>query len=82
MILLTGATGYIGSHTWLELLQAGIRVVGLDNFINSSPVALSRIESLASQKLEFIEGDVCDKSFLESVFKAHPIEGVIHFAAL
>ena len=59
MILLTGATGYIGSHTWLELLLAGNRVIGLDNFINSSPLALTRIESLAGQKLEFIEGDVC-----------------------
>jgi UDP-glucose 4-epimerase len=82
MILLTGATGYIGSHTWLELLQAGNRVIGLDNFINSSPLALSRIEALAGQKLEFIEGDVCDKAFLETVFKKYPIKGVIHFAAL
>jgi UDP-glucose 4-epimerase len=82
MILLTGATGYIGSHTWLELLQAGNRVIGLDNFINSSPLALSRIEALAGQKLEFIEGDVCNKAFLDTVFKKHPIKGVIHFAAL
>jgi len=82
MILLTGATGYIGSHTWLELLLAGNRVIGLDNFINSSPLALSRIESLAGQKLEFIEGDVCDRAFLERVFNQYPIKGVIHFAAL
>ena len=82
MILLTGATGYIGSHTWLELLQAGQRVIGIDNFINSSPLALARIESLAGQKLEFMEGDVCSKAFLESVFKTYPIKGVIHFAAL
>ena len=82
MILLTGATGYIGSHTWLELLQAGQRVIGIDNFINSSPLALARIEALAGQKLEFVEGDVCNKAFLESVFKQYPIKGVIHFAAL
>jgi UDP-glucose 4-epimerase len=82
MILLTGATGYIGSHTWLELLLAGNRVIGLDNFINSSPLALARIESLAGQKLEFIEGDVCDRAFLEMVFNQYPIKGVIHFAAL
>ncbi|MBU3670773.1 MAG: UDP-glucose 4-epimerase GalE [Polynucleobacter sp.] len=82
MILLTGATGYIGSHTWLELLQAGQRVIGIDNFINSSPLALARIEALAGQKLEFVEGDVCSKAFLESVFKQYPIKGVIHFAAL
>ena len=82
MILLTGAAGYIGSHTWLELLQAGKRVIGIDNFINASPLALGRIESLAGQPLEFMEGDVCDKAFLESVFKKYPIKGVIHFAAL
>jgi len=82
MILLTGATGYIGSHTWLELLLAGNRVIGLDNFINSSRLALARIESLAGQKLEFIEGDVCDRAFLETIFNQYPIKGVIHFAAL
>ena len=82
MILLTGATGYIGSHTWLELLQAGYQVLGVDNFVNSSPKALARLESLSGQKLEFIQGDVCDPAFLESVFQSHPIKGVIHFAAL
>lgn len=82
MILLTGATGYIGSHTWLELLLAGYGVVGLDNFVNSSPKAIARIESLAGKKLEFIQGDVCDAAFLESVFSLYPIKGVVHFAAL
>lgn len=82
MILLTGATGYIGSHTWLELLLAGYRVIGIDNFINSSYLALGRIEKLSGQKLEFVEGDVCDKAFLESIFQKYPIKGVIHFAAL
>ena len=82
MILLTGATGYIGSHTWLELLLAGYQVLGVDNFANSSPKALARLESLSGQKLEFIQGDVCDRAFLESVFQSHPIKGVVHFAAL
>jgi UDP-glucose 4-epimerase len=82
MILLTGATGYIGSHTWLELLLAGHQVIGVDNFINSSPLALGRIETLASQKLNFVEGYVCDKEFLDSIFRKYPIKGVIHFAAL
>ena len=82
MILLTGATGYIGSHTWLELLQAGFSVLGIDNFINSSPKVLTRIESLSGKKLSFIQGDVCDKNFLDSIFKAHSITGVVHFAAL
>lgn len=82
MILLTGATGYIGSHTWLELLLAGYQVLGVDNFANSSPKALARLESLSGQKLEFVEGDVCDRAFLESVFQSYPIKGVVHFAAL
>ena len=82
MILLTGATGYIGSHTWLELLLAGHEVIGIDNFANSSPRVLSRIEILSSKKPNFVEGDVCDKDFLESIFRSYPIKGVIHFAAL
>jgi UDP-glucose 4-epimerase len=82
MILLTGATGYIGSHTWLELLLAGNRVLGLDNFINSSRSALSRIATLSGTELEFVEGDVGDQQFLEGVFKKYPIRAVIHFAAL
>lgn len=82
MILLTGATGYIGSHTWLELLQAGQRVIGIDNFINSSPKVLARLEKLSGKKLEFLQGDVCDPVFLESVFQSFPIKGVVHFAAL
>ena len=82
MILLTGATGYIGSHTWLELLQAGQRVIGIDNFINSSPKVLARLEKLSGKKLEFLQGNVCDPVFLESVFQSFPIKGVVHFAAL
>ena len=82
MILLTGATGYIGSHTWLELLQAGQRVIGIDNFINSSPKVLARLEKLSGKKLEFLQGDVCDPVFLGSVFQSFPIKGVVHFAAL
>lgn len=82
MILLTGATGYIGSHTWLELLQAGQRVIGIDNFINSSPKVLARLEKLSGKKLEFLQGDVCDPVFLESVFQSFLIKGVVHFAAL
>ena len=82
MILLTGATGYIGSHTWLEMLLSGYQVLGIDNFINSSPKALSRIEALAHQKLTFVQGDVCDPEFLDSLFQSYPIKGVVHFAAL
>lgn len=82
MILLTGATGYIGSHTWLELLLAGHQVLGIDNFVNSSPEVLERLETLSGKKLNFIQGDVCDPIALEAIFKKHAIKGVIHFAAL
>jgi UDP-glucose 4-epimerase len=82
MILLTGATGYIGSHTWLELLLAGHKVIGVDNFANSSPKVLSRIEALSGKKPEFVEGDVCDKVFLGTIFRKYSITGVVHFAAL
>ncbi|MFZ4055054.1 MAG: NAD-dependent epimerase/dehydratase family protein, partial [Polynucleobacter sp.] len=64
MILLTGATGYIGSHTWLELLLAGHQVIGIDNFVNSSPQVLQRLEGLAKQVPNFVEGDVCDPIFM------------------
>lgn len=82
MILLTGATGYIGSHVWLELLLAGHSVIGIDNFINSTPLVLKRLETLSGNKLNFLEGDVCDSIFIGNVFKQNAITGVIHFAAL
>ena len=81
-ILLTGATGYIGSHTWVELLAAGFQVVGLDNFCNSNPKVLERIALISGQKPIFYEADVRDPSALNALFKQHPIVGGIHFAAL
>jgi UDP-glucose 4-epimerase len=82
MILLSGATGYIGSHTWVELLSAGYQVVGLDNFCNSSPKVIERIEKITSQTSQFIQGDVCDEQILKKIFTNYPIKAVIHFAAL
>jgi len=82
MILLTGATGYIGSHTWVELLKAGYEVVGLDNFSNSSPNVISRLEKITNKKVLFLEADVQDEFALSDLFKKSEIEGVIHFAAL
>ncbi|TAK90645.1 MAG: UDP-glucose 4-epimerase GalE [Burkholderiaceae bacterium] len=82
MILLTGATGYIGSHTWLELLGAGHQVVGLDNFCNSSPVVLQRMAQIHGAPLEFVEGDVRDAALLMRLFQTYPITGAVHFAAL
>lgn len=82
MILLTGAAGYIASHTWVELVAAGYEVIGYDNFSNSSPHVLDRIAQITQQELTFIEGDVQDVDTLSHVFKQYDIQGVIHFAAL
>lgn len=82
MILVTGAAGFIGSHTCVELLNAGYDVVALDNLCNSSPIALQRAQEIAGRTLEFEHGDVRDAALLERVFKAHPIDAVIHFAGL
>lgn len=82
MILLTGATGYIGSHTWVELLNAGHQVLGIDNLCNSSPVVVQRIEKITDKSIQFLEGDVRDEAFLTQLFTDHPIDLVVHFAAL
>jgi UDP-glucose 4-epimerase len=82
MILLTGATGYIGSHTWVTLLEAGYSVIGLDNFSNSSPRVIERIKRITQRELIFVEGDVQDEQLLSDLFEKYSIEGVIHFAAL
>ena len=82
MILLTGAAGYIGSHTWVELMSAGHQVVGIDNFSNSNPKVLERIRLITQQEPTFFNGDVRDTKVLDHIFDLHPIEAVIHFAAL
>jgi UDP-glucose 4-epimerase len=81
LVLLTGATGYIASHTWLALLEAGFRVVGLDNFVNSSPEVLKRLETLSGERPHFVEGDVRDRGVLDGVFGREPVDAVVHFAA-
>ena len=80
-ILLTGATGYIGSHTWLELLAAGFDVVGIDDFSNSSPQVLHRIEALSGRHPAFERLDVRDADALDDLFERHRIDAVVHFAA-
>ena len=80
-ILLTGAAGYIASHTWLALLSAGHRVIGLDNFSNSNPKVLARLQTICGQEPEFVQADVTDRRALDAVFAAHPVDAVIHFAA-
>ncbi|ASI36421.1 MULTISPECIES: UDP-glucose 4-epimerase GalE [unclassified Exiguobacterium] len=81
-ILVTGGAGYIGSHTCLELLQAGYEVVVIDNLSNSQKIALDRIEQLAGKPVTFYENDVMDMNALEQIFTQHDIEAVIHFAGL
>lgn len=80
-ILLTGATGYIGSHTWLALIEAGFDVVGVDNFCNSSPRVLERLARLARRTPVFERADVCEHGALHGVFDRHAIDAVVHFAA-
>ena len=80
-ILLTGATGYIGSHTWLALLNDGYQVVGVDNFSNSSPEVLNRLSQLSGQDLNFVKLDVRDGAALDGVFARHHIAAAVHFAA-
>ena len=81
MILITGATGYIGSHTWLALHAAGMPVVGVDDFSNSSPEVLRRLEALGADVSRFARVDVTDRAALAGVFARWPIEAVVHFAA-
>lgn len=80
-ILLTGATGFIGSHTWLALLAAGFDVVGLDDFSNSSPEVVNRLRTLSGTEPHFVRADVCDSAQIDTVFTAHAIDAVVHFAA-
>jgi UDP-glucose 4-epimerase len=80
-ILLTGAAGYIASHTWLALLAAGFEVVGLDDFSNSSPQVLERLKTLSGQTPDFIRANVCDAQAVEAVFAQRRIDAVVHFAA-
>jgi len=81
MILLTGATGYIASHTWLALWEAGYDVIGVDDFSNSSPEVLNRLQRLGGRTPLFERADVCDSAAMLSLFERHPISAVVHFAA-
>lgn len=81
-VLVTGGAGYIGSHTCVELLEAGHDIVIVDNFSNSKPEVLNRIKKITGKDFEFYEVDLLDEVNLDKVFAAHNIDAVIHFAGL
>jgi len=81
-ILVTGGTGYIGSHTCVELIKAGYNPIVVDNLYNSKEIVLDRIEKIAGKRPTFYKADVRDKEALIKIFDAHDIKAVIHFAGL
>ena len=82
MILVTGGAGYIGSHTVVELLQAGCDVIILDNLCNSSEESIKRVTKITGKAPMFVEGDIRDIELLRSIFSSHDISAVVHFAGL
>lgn len=81
-VLITGGAGFIGSHTCVELLEAGREIVVLDNFSNSKPEALKRIQQITGKDFKFYEADLLDICGIERVFQQNEIDSVIHFAGL
>lgn len=81
-ILVTGAAGFIGSHTCVELINSGYDIVGIDNFVNSKPDAIDNIEKITGKRIAFYEGDVCDEALLRKILTEHKITAAIHFAGL
>ncbi|MBR3835483.1 MAG: UDP-glucose 4-epimerase GalE [Clostridia bacterium] len=81
-ILVTGGAGYIGSHTCVEMLDAGHEIVIVDNFYNSCPEALNRIKELSGKDFQFYECDIRDRAGLDKIFAENKIDAVIHFAGL
>jgi UDP-glucose 4-epimerase len=82
MILVTGGAGYIGSHTCIELIKAGHDVVVLDNFCNSHPEAIARVEKIVGKKIPLVRGDIRDRELLTNVLREYHCDSVIHFAGL
>lgn len=81
-VLVTGGAGYIGSHTSIELINAGHDIVIMDNLYNSKREAVRRIEEITGRSVTFYKLDMLDYAGMEQLFKAHPFDAVIHFAAL
>ena len=81
-VLVTGGMGYIGSHTCIQMIEAGIEPIILDNLGNSKVAVLDRIEALTQVRPVFYQGDIRDEAFLDNIFSEHSISSVIHFAGL
>ena len=81
-ILVTGGAGYIGSHTCIELLEAGYQVVVVDNLCNSSKKSLERVQEITGKELTFYQDDLLDSEALDAIFQRESIDAVIHFAGL
>lgn len=81
-LLITGGTGYIGSHTVVELLSLGHDVVIVDNLVNSSELVLSRIEKITGKMPQFVKADICDRNALDDIFSTYKPDAVVHFAGL
>lgn len=79
-ILVTGGTGYIGSHTVVELLNNNYEVVIIDNLTNSKKEVINKIEDITNKNVKFYEADVCNKEIMRTIFKENKIDAVIHFA--
>ncbi|MBE4591071.1 UDP-glucose 4-epimerase GalE [Vibrio navarrensis] len=81
-VLVTGGIGYIGSHTCVQMIEAGIKPIIIDNLCNANIAVLERIETLSGEPATFYQGDIRDEAFLDSLFRQHDIQAVIHFAGL
>lgn len=81
-VLLAGGAGYIGTHTCVELINSGHDVIIADNYSNSCPMAVQRVEEITGKKIPLYEADVCDTTAVEKIFSENKIDAVIHFAGL
>ena len=81
-ILITGGAGYIGSHTCVQLLEAGYVIVVVDNLSNSSVESIDRVKQLSAKAFAFVKADIRDAAAMRTLFKVHTITAVIHFAGL
>ncbi len=80
-VLVTGGAGYIGSHTVVSLVHSGFEPVILDNLSNSEPSVIDNLKEILQRDIDFYQGDCCDQTLVDSIFREHQLQGVIHFAA-